>query len=124
MNMRAILTLIGAATVTFLGAGWYLGWYDLKRSGETGNISVDINSDKVTKDIKKGAQRVGDVVDKIRDGSDSKPPALTTPSQSSSGFFTPSGSSGGWKPVEPTPGAAKPNAKDDAGYFGIQIPKR
>ena len=28
--MRNILALVGAATLTFLGVGWYLGWYEIK----------------------------------------------------------------------------------------------
>ena len=76
--MRNILALVGAATVTFLAVGWYLGWYQISslRSprGEQ-SFNVNINPDKITDDVKTGVKKGEDFVDSLRDKSkgDAKP---------------------------------------------------
>jgi len=65
--MRNFLAFVGAAVVVFLGLGWYLGWYNITPEkagpGQT-RIQVDINKDKIGSDVKKGAEKVEDFIDK------------------------------------------------------------
>jgi hypothetical protein len=125
--MRNILALVGAATVTFLAVGWYLGWYQISslRSprGEQ-SFNVNINPDKITDDVKKGVEKGGEFVDSLRDKSkgDAKP---ATPGPASN-FFTPTPtpaekdkapSTGGWKPI-----GGKPPT-DDEGDLGFRVPR-
>lgn len=75
--MRNILAFIGAAVVVFLGAGWYLGWYQVtSQSAGPGRsrLQVDINRDKISEDIKRGAEGVQEALEKARK-SDIVPPA-------------------------------------------------
>jgi len=102
--MRNILALIGAAVVAFLAVGWYLGWYQVSRTSSPGGkqaISVDLNSDKISNDVKKAGEQGAEIVDQLRDKSKSQPNQETGPATN---FFTPTpaekdkGSSGGWRP--------------------------
>jgi len=60
--MRNLLSLVGAAVVTFAGLGWYLGWYTLERtpSNTPGHqsINIDINGSKISSDVRRGEQKV------------------------------------------------------------------
>ena len=104
--MRNILALVGAATVAFLGLGWYLGWYQITSvpspHGKQ-SVTVDINPDKITEDVKKGVAKGGQIVDSLRErpAADSKPTAGPA-----SNFFSPTptsadapDSSNGWRPI-------------------------
>jgi hypothetical protein len=65
--MRNFLAFLAAALLTFLGIGWYLGWYKIDRQPSTpghSHISVDIDQDKIGKDVKTGADKIKDVIDK------------------------------------------------------------
>jgi hypothetical protein len=83
--MRNLLAFIGAAILTFLGLGWYLGWYNIVRQpSDTGHsrLEVDINQDKISKDVQKGAQEGGNKVKEVFDKNapaDSTLPAQTSP---------------------------------------------
>jgi len=65
--MRNFLAFLGAAILTLLGVGWYLGWYKVDRQPSTpghSRLQVDIDQDKIGKDVKTGAGKVKDVIDK------------------------------------------------------------
>ena len=65
--MRNFLAFLGAAVLTFLGVGWYLGWYKINREPSTtghSRLQVDIDQDKIGKDVKLGAEKVKDAIDK------------------------------------------------------------
>jgi len=119
--MRNVLAFIGAATITFLVVGWYLGWYQISNlSSPNGrqNLQVDINPGKITDDVKKGVE----MVDRLREKA--KPTEAKPAPGPASSFFAPtpadnkSDSPGGWKPIGsgPAPG-------EDPGAFGIRVPR-
>jgi hypothetical protein len=59
--MRNLLALVGAAVVTFVGAGYYLGWFSVHRpSGEDGSKSynVELNTSKIGADLHKGKELI------------------------------------------------------------------
>lgn len=70
--MRNMLAFLAAAVLVFLGLGWYLDWYSFKNlpTGTPGHQSfnIDINKDKITRDVEKGVQKgeekVHEVIDK------------------------------------------------------------
>jgi hypothetical protein len=102
--MRNILALVGAATVAFLGLGWYLGWYQVTSvpapHGKQ-SVTVDINPTKITEDVKRGVEKGGQIVDSLRE----RPPADSKPAAGpASTFFSPtpadpSEASNGWRPI-------------------------
>jgi hypothetical protein len=76
--MRNILALIGAAVVLFVGLGWYLGWYTFAlEAGRDGKqrIQLDVDTHKITDDVKKVGQTVGKTVQEVREKSDQPKPA-------------------------------------------------
>ncbi len=120
--MRNVLALLGAATVTFLAVGWYLGWYKVDSTPHVGHqsVHVEINPDKITKDVSKGLERGAEFVDDFRaNRADTKPAPLATPQGPASSFFGPA----------PTPApapstVARPPAQEDDSLFGIKLPRR
>jgi hypothetical protein len=102
--MRNLFALVGFAIVAFAGMGWYLGWYNLSRQkGEPGmqSFQVDVNPSKVSSDVKKGAETISEIYDRLSDDknkADQQAPAATAqPAAGSSPatqFFTPSKSAG------------------------------
>ena len=63
--MRNLLALIGAAVVLVVGLGWYLEWYKLgtEPSGDgRQKITVDVNTDQIKNNLKKGGEFVGDLL--------------------------------------------------------------
>ena len=63
--MRNLLALIGAVVVLVVGLGWYLGWYTLgtEPAGEgRQKITVDVNTDQIKNNLKKGSEIVGDLL--------------------------------------------------------------
>ncbi|HVK13165.1 MAG TPA: hypothetical protein VM597_30715 [Gemmataceae bacterium] len=104
--MRNILALVGAATLTFLIVGWYLGWYEISGvrspSGKQ-SVSVELHTGKLANDV-------GRAVDTLREKAQpDKPAPLTTPAGPASRFFGPepapapkpatSGVTNGWRPI-------------------------
>jgi hypothetical protein len=64
--MRNMLALVAAAGLTFAGAGWYLGWYHVEKAPAAEGhraVHIDINSDKISADLKKGGEKVQGVLD-------------------------------------------------------------
>lgn len=64
--MRGLFTLLGLALVAFLIVGYMRGWYTIsKNSGsEPGHsrIEIDLNRDKINKDVKATGDRIGDAI--------------------------------------------------------------
>jgi hypothetical protein len=59
--MKNLLALVGAVVVLVAGLGWYLGWYKL--SNESGHLKVDVDTQEVAKDLKKGRDAVSNIID-------------------------------------------------------------
>jgi hypothetical protein len=60
--MRNLLALLGAAVLTFAGAGWYLGWYSFAEATNPSpghqNVTIDIDAKKIDADIHTGEKKV------------------------------------------------------------------
>jgi hypothetical protein len=59
--MRNTLAFLGAAALAVAGVGWYLGWYHVFLSPGRGGhetVKIDINTDKVSKDLKTGEEKI------------------------------------------------------------------
>jgi len=60
--MRNMLALFGAALLTVVGVGWYLGWYKVRSQpasvpGQT-SVNIDINTNKISQDLQQGEQKL------------------------------------------------------------------
>jgi apolipoprotein N-acyltransferase len=65
--MRNFLAFVGAAVLTFLAIGYYLGWYNITREATTpghSRLQVDINQEKIGQDVKQGSDKLKDAIDK------------------------------------------------------------
>jgi hypothetical protein len=60
--MRNLLALLGAAVLTFAGAGWYLGWYSFAEAPNPSpghqNVTIDIDAKKIDADVRQGEKKV------------------------------------------------------------------
>jgi hypothetical protein len=59
--MRNLLAFLAALVLAVVGVGWYLGWYQVfVTPGRGGHeaVKIDINTDKVSKDIKAGEEKL------------------------------------------------------------------
>jgi hypothetical protein len=59
--MKRLLAFAAAAALITAGVGWYLGWFQVHTSPESGGhrtVNIDINTDKVNKDLHKGEDEV------------------------------------------------------------------
>ncbi len=65
--MRNLLAFAAAAVIAFLGLGWYFGWYTIQSvptaKGHQG-YTIDVNKDKIGKDVIKGAEKVQEALEK------------------------------------------------------------
>src|SRR5437763_16293893 len=65
--MRNLLALVGAAVVTCVGVGWYLGWFSVHQtasdSGKS-SYSVEINKGKIASDLHKGESKLHGILEK------------------------------------------------------------
>jgi hypothetical protein len=64
-----MLAFLAASSLTLAGVGWYLGWFQFtSQPASDGHrqISVDVNTNKASEDISKGAQTVQDLAEKHR----------------------------------------------------------
>jgi len=122
--MRNTLALVGAATVTFLVVGWYLGWYEvssLPSPNGRQSLHVDINSGKITEDVKKGVEKGAEIVDNLREKAKDGPTPATN-SGPASNFFMPPRTEGqapanGWTPI----GADRPDGREESS--GSRLPR-
>ena len=89
--MRNLFALVGAGTIAFVGLGWYLDWYKLSRQPApqgTQRLTVDLNPDKIIGDAKKGIERGGEIIDRLRESSEQQPAPVQQQGPASQ-FFTP-----------------------------------
>jgi hypothetical protein len=80
--MRNILAFLGALVVTLLVVGWYENWFQVRTTSGTGgtrNITIDIDSNKVTSDIEETEHKIETFVEeeakKAKAGQPSAQPA-------------------------------------------------
>jgi hypothetical protein len=66
--MRNMLALFGAALLTVVGAGWYLHWYKVSSQPASvpgqHTVNIDINTNKISKDIKQGEEKLQQFLEK------------------------------------------------------------
>src|SRR5262249_16940830 len=83
--MRSLLTLIGAAVVTFAVVGYFLGWYRIHTApGPEGRpqMNIDFNGTKIKEDLSKGKTKLLSVLGHHGQGAPNAPPPApngTTP---------------------------------------------
>jgi hypothetical protein len=68
--MRNLLALVGAATITFVGLGWYMGWYHVSRQPSitgTQRFNLEVSPNKIAADSKVLIDKVGEVATQIAD---------------------------------------------------------
>src|SRR5262245_41380929 len=81
-KMRNILALLAAAVLVFAGVGWYLGWYEISRTTDSDghpNITIDLNNQKITEDLKKGEQKVHNLITRDKQTGDRQRVAPESP---------------------------------------------
>lgn len=87
--MRNLLALFGAALLTVVGVGWYLGWYKVRSQPASvpgqHSVNIDIDTHKIGSDLQKGEQKLQQLLDKSK-GDDTKKAdgGLTLPSPGTS----------------------------------------
>jgi hypothetical protein len=68
--MRNLLAFFGALIVTFLAVGWYLNWYNVRSEPAPAghrSVHVDLNVPKIGDDLKRGTERVQEMIEKARE---------------------------------------------------------
>ena len=100
--MRNFLAFVGLAVVSIVGIGWYLDWYKVKTTPAADGhrtISVDVNTPKITQDIKKEEKNLQDLLHKNAPApGTTSVPVTSPPGASPVSYSTPSGD----LPVPPT----------------------
>ncbi len=92
--MRNMLALFGAALLTVVGVGWYLGWYKVRSQPASvpgqHSVNIDINTNKITTDLQQGEQKLQQMLER-KSGEEVKKAAdgLMLPSPAKSGEKTP-----------------------------------
>jgi hypothetical protein len=79
--MRSLLTLLGAAVVTFAVVGWFLGWYKVRSTPAPDGhreVQIDINGPKIKQDLKNGEQKILNLTQHVAEGTNA-PAAPTNP---------------------------------------------
>ncbi|HEY7331306.1 MAG TPA: hypothetical protein VH592_26970 [Gemmataceae bacterium] len=75
--MRNMLALFGAALLTVVGVGWYLGWYKVRNQPASvpgqHSVNIDIDTNKVRSDLEQGEQKIQQWLEK-KNSDDSKKP--------------------------------------------------
>ena len=75
--MRNMLALFGAALLTVVGVGWYLGWYKVRSQPASvpgqHSVNIDINTNKISQDLQQGEQKLQQWLEK-KNSDDSKKP--------------------------------------------------
>src|SRR6185437_2060010 len=83
--MRNLLALFGAALLTVVGVGWYLGWYKVRSQPASvpgqHSVNIDIDTHKIGSDLQKGEQKIQQLLDR-KNGEDAQKAdgGLTLPS--------------------------------------------
>jgi hypothetical protein len=76
--MRNLLAFLAALVLTLAGVGWYLGWFEVSSNRSfTGHrqVHIDIDTQKVGKDIEKGKETIEGAVEKAREEANKNRPA-------------------------------------------------
>ena len=122
--MKNLFALVGAGTIAFAGLGWYFGWYNLSRQPSapgTQTIKVDLHPTKITTDVQKAGEHVGEIIEHLSDKNTPASPAndkpqepqlptvrqveqLFAPSSASGQNASANSQSGVIQPVKPVPG--------------------
>jgi reverse gyrase len=80
--MRNILAFVGALVVTLVVVGWYENWFQFRTTaGADGNrnISIDIDSKKVSEDVKQTEKKIETFIDEKSKEIKSSTPAAPAP---------------------------------------------
>lgn len=81
--MRNLLAFVGAMTVAVVGAGWYLGWYKVRRTTTpTGspNLTIEVDTSKVGKDLRTAEEKLAQkLAERNQANPPSAPPKPATP---------------------------------------------
>lgn len=86
--MRNLLAMVGAATIAFVGLGWYFGWYKLTRQPATPGtqrFSVDLSPDKIATDGKKFIDHTGELIGHLGESGGDSTESKTQPQPTFSG---------------------------------------
>ena len=70
--MKNLFALVGAATITFVGMGWYLGWYKISRqisTPGTQRFAVEVNPSKIATDGKILIEKVSEAAEHLSESS-------------------------------------------------------
>lgn len=101
--LRSLLTLLGAAVLTFAVVGWFLGWYQIKTTpGADGHrqVNIDFNGPKIAEDVSKGTKKITNLLEKPAPQGGTTPTVPPIPDQLP---LPPGGSSqGGVQPASAT----------------------
>jgi hypothetical protein len=76
--MRNIFAFLGALVLTLLAVGWYENWFQVRTTPGTDgnrNISIDIDSTKVTNDIEEAEHKIQTFVEDEAKKTKAAPPA-------------------------------------------------
>src|SRR5438552_11481283 len=60
-TMRNLLALFAFLLLAFVGLGWFLDWYQVRRDPAAAghqNVNIDINGTKIIADVHKGIQKI------------------------------------------------------------------
>ena len=94
--MRNLLALFGAALLTVVGAGWYLGWYKVASQPASvpgqHRVNIDIDTKKIGTDFQKGEDKLHQLLEKKGEETKKAADGLTLPSPSPSSDKTNGGS--------------------------------
>jgi hypothetical protein len=99
--LRSLLTLLGAAVLTFAVVGWFLGWYQIKTTpGADGHrqVNIDFNGPKIAEDVSKGTSKITNLLEKHGSQGGSAAPAPPIPDVLP---LPPGSSQGGGQGVQP-----------------------
>jgi hypothetical protein len=67
--MRNLLAFLAMVLLTVAGVGWYLGWYQVHtvtQSPGHRTVKIDIDTNKVGDDLKRGEQKIEQFGEKYR----------------------------------------------------------
>jgi hypothetical protein len=82
--MRNMLALFGAALLTVVGVGWYLGWYKVRSQPASvpgqHSVNININTDKISKDLQNSEQKLQNLLENKGSEHANKPGDLMLPS--------------------------------------------
>ena len=115
--MKNFLAFVGAAILVLGGLGLYLDWFSVTPQkvgpGQT-RLQVDINQDKIGKDVQQGAQKGADKVQEVLDKNAQTRPADANPSDN--GPLPPPPGKGNTQPVN-QPAKPPASVKEPARNF-------